>query len=67
MNIKRIKARTNINYKDVVEKIVDDKSISPGHLVFWLIKELTVLQNYILKLLIDRLNQQIKIKEMLND
>lgn len=63
MNIKQIEARVHLNYQDVVEKIVNDKSISPSHVVVWLIRELTTLQKYILELLIDRINQQIKIKE----
>ena len=67
MNIERIKARTNIEYQNVVEKIVDDKSMSPSHVVFWLIRELTILQKYILELLIDRINKQIKIKELINE
>ena len=60
MNVKRIKARTNINYRKVVEKIVGDKSITPDHIVIWLIRELTLLQKYILELLIDRISTQVK-------
>lgn len=63
MNVKRIKARTNLNYREVVEKIVRDKSISPSHIVIWLTRELTLLQKYILELLIDRISTQIKTLE----
>ena len=63
MNVKRIKARTNLNYRKVVEKIVGDKSISPSHTVIWLIRELTLLQKYILELLIDKVKTQIKMLE----
>lgn len=66
MNIKRIEARVHLNYREVVEKIVNDKSISPSHVVVWLLKELTILQKYILELLMDRINKQIKIKELIN-
>ena len=60
MNVKRIEARTNLNYRKVVEKIVGDKSITPSHIVVWLTRELTLLQKYILELLIDRISTQVK-------
>lgn len=60
MNIKRIESRVKVNYQKVVEKIVDTKSISPSHVVLWLIKELTILQKYILELLIDRIETELK-------
>lgn len=63
MNVKRIKARTNLNYRKVVEKIVKDKSISPSHIIMWLMRELTLLQKYILELLLDRISTQIKTLE----
>ena len=63
MNIKKIKARTNIDYGKIVDKIVNDKSISPSHTVIWLIRELTTLQKYILELLIDKVKTQIKMLE----
>lgn len=67
MNVKRINARANINYVDMVEKITDDKSMKGGELLLYLCKELTVLQKYILELLLDRIATQIKIKELLNE
>ena len=67
MNIKRIEARTNIKYQNVVERIVNDKSISPSHVVVWLLRELTILQKYILELLMDRINKQIRIRELINE
>lgn len=67
MNTKRINARTNISYADIVEKIIDDKSMSIGKLLLYLCRELTILQKYILELLLDRVSTQIKIKELLNE
>lgn len=67
MNIKRINARTNISYADMVEKIIDNKHMSVGKLLLYLCRELTILQKYILELLLDRIATQIKIKELLND
>lgn len=67
MNIKRIEARANISYSDIVKKIIDNKSMSIGKLLSYLCKELTILQKYILELLLDRVTTQIKIKELLND
>ena len=66
MNIEQIKARININYREVVEKIINDESISFSSLIIWSLKELTTLQKYILELLMDRMNQQIKIRELIN-
>lgn len=63
MNIKKIKTRVNLNYQEIVEKIVDDKSLTAGDIVVWLIRELTVLQKYILDLLIDKIKTQIKMLE----
>lgn len=63
MNVKRIKARLNLNYRKLIEKIVEDKSISQSHIIIWLISELTLLQKYILELLIDRISTQIKMLE----
>ena len=67
MNVKRINARANINYVDMVKKITDDKSMNGGELLLYLCKELTVLQKYILELLLDRVSTQIKVEELLND
>ena len=63
MNVKRIKARIKLNYREVIEKIVGDKSISPSHIIIWLSRELTLLQKYILELLIDRISTRIKTLE----
>lgn len=60
MNVKQIRARVNLNYREIVEKIVDDKSLTPGDIVVWLIKELTILQKYILELLVDRIETKLK-------
>lgn len=67
MNIKNIKARVNINYREVIEKIVNDESLTAINTIIWLVRELTILQKYILELLLDRLSTQIKVKELLND
>jgi len=67
MNTKRINARTNISYANMVEKIIDDKSMSVGELLLYLCKELTILQKYILELLLDRVEKKGKILELLNE
>ena len=65
MKIKRIEKRVKINYRECVEKIVNDESLKIVDVIIWLLKELTTLQKYILELLMDRVDKQIKIKELL--
>lgn len=60
MNVEKIRARVNLNYREIIEKIVDDKSLTPGDMIVWLIRELTVLQKYILELLVDRIETELK-------
>lgn len=66
MNTKKIRARVSLNYREIVEKIVDNKSMKPAGIIIWLIRELTILQKYILELLVNRIEQQIKLKELVN-
>lgn len=60
MNVEKIRARVNLNYREIIEKMVDDKSLTPGDMIVWLIRELTVLQKYILELLVDRIETKLK-------
>lgn len=67
MNIKQIKSRVKVNYREIITKIIDDESMKVVDVIIWLIRELTILQKYILELLLDRIETQVKVKELLNE
>ena len=65
MNILRTKSRVNINYSSVLDKMIE-KSVPLKLILKYLLIELTTLQKYILELLVDRIEQQIKLKGLIN-
>lgn len=59
VSTKRIEARIKLDYKDIVENIIDDKSLPISNIMIWLLNELVTLQKYILVLLIERIQKEI--------